>query len=108
MESGVRAALKSAGLGKDVKFVVAAPVLPQVQEIIDGDISAAALLPVEGHTWAAVDAMARDSVGMDPSVSEKAPIPVQIWTVDNVPKPAQLFQGAVNYEDQFKKLWQVN
>jgi hypothetical protein len=42
---------------------------------------------------------------MDPDATGHELLPAVIWTPDNVPKPAQDYSGAENYQEQFKQLW---
>src|SRR4029079_14863316 len=108
MASGVRAAMNSAGIGADVKIVLPAHELSGIQGIVEGDHQAGVTLPVQGHAWYAVDAMARDSLGMDLTPNLDAVMPMEIWTPEDVPTPAALWNGPAGYQDMFKELWQVN
>jgi ribose transport system substrate-binding protein len=107
MARGARDSMDAGGIGKNVKIVTADPDKVNAQNIIDGKESAGILLPVEGHAWYAVDAMTRHSTGADVNTTIDAPMPTQIWTKDNIVKPAQIWNGPTGYEDQFKTLWQV-
>ena len=78
-----------------------------MQQLIDGKHQAGVNLSVEGHTWNAIDLMARHSVGDDIQPILDAAIPTEIYTPENVPQPPALYQGAENYQDQFKALWLV-
>ena len=108
MATGAPEALESAGLAEGVKLVMPAHELTGIQGIVDGKVAAGVTLPVEGHAWYAVDAMARDSLGMDVGPTQEALMPMEIWTPENVPTPAALWNGPEGYQDLFKELWQVN
>ena len=40
--------------------------------------------------------------------TQEALMPMEIWTPENVPTPAALWNGPEGYQDLFKELWQVN
>jgi ABC-type sugar transport system substrate-binding protein len=107
LATGLPEALDGAGLGGKVKIVGGVPNTEQVQSLIDGKAAAYTPLGRPESAWAATDVMARLSVGMDPDAAGHALLPSVIWTPNNVPKPAQDYQGSVNYQDQFKALWGV-
>ena len=107
LATGLPEALQAAGLGDKVKIVGGVPNTEQVQSLIDDKAAAYAPLGRPASAWAAMDVMARLSVGMDPDVKGHELLPSVIWTPDNVPKPAQDYEGAENYQEQFKKLWGV-
>lgn len=102
--SGVPDALATAGVASKVKNVGGVPNVEQTQTLIDKQSSAWAMLPRAESAWHAVDAMARLSVGQDLS-GVTSVLLTALYTQDNVPKPAAEYKGAVDYQDQFKKLW---
>ena len=107
LATGLPEALEAAGLAGKVKIVGGVPNTEQVQSLIDGKASAYTPLGRPASAWAAVDVMARLSLGMDPDATGHELLPAVIWTPDNVPKPAQDYSGAANYQEQFKQLWGV-
>jgi ribose transport system substrate-binding protein len=107
LATGLPEALQAAGLAGKVKIVGGVPNTEQVQSLIDGKAAAYTVLGRPASAWAAMDVMARLSVGMDADAKGHELLPSVIWTPDNVPKPAQDYQGAENYQAQFKKLWGV-
>jgi ABC-type sugar transport system substrate-binding protein len=107
LATGLPQALDAAGLGGKVKIVGGVPNTEQVQSLIDGKAAAYTPLGRPESAWAATDVMARLSVGMDPDAAGHALLPSVIWTPNNVPKPAQDYQGSENYQAQFKALWGV-
>jgi ABC-type sugar transport system substrate-binding protein len=107
LATGLPEALQAAGLADKVKIVGGVPNTEQVQSLIDGKATAYTPLGRPASAWAAMDVMARLSVGMDADAKGHELLPSVIWTPDNVPKPAQDYQGAENYQAQFKKLWGV-
>jgi ABC-type sugar transport system substrate-binding protein len=107
LATGLPEALDAAGLGDKVKIVGGVPNTEQVQSLIDGKAAAYTPLGRPASAWAAMDVMARLSLGMDPDVKDHELLPAVIWTPTNVPKPAQDYQGAENYQQQFKALWGV-
>lgn len=107
LATGLPEALQAAGLADKVKIVGGVPNTEQVQSLIDGKAAAYTVLGRPASAWAAMDVMARLSVGMDADAKDHEQLPSVIWTPDNVPKPAQDYQGAENYQAQFKKLWGV-
>jgi len=107
LATGLPEALQAAGLADRVKIVGGVPNTEQVQSLIDGKAAAYTPLGRPASAWAAVDVMARLSVGMDPDPSGHELLPAVIWTPNNVPKPAQDYQGAEDYQQQFKELWGV-
>ena len=107
LATGLPEALQAAGLAGKVKIVGGVPNTEQVQSLIDGKAAAYTVLGRPASAWAAMDVMARLSLGMDPDATGHELLPAVIWTPDNVPKPAQDYQGAENYQAQFKKLWGV-
>ncbi len=107
LATGLPEALQAAGLADKVKIVGGVPNTEQVQSLIDGKAAAYTPLGRPASAWAAIDVMARLSVGMDADAKGHELLPSVIWTADNVPKPAQDYQGAENYQAQFKKLWGV-
>jgi ribose transport system substrate-binding protein len=102
----VRTTLNTAGIGKNVKIVTLYPDLAETQDVIAGNIQAAMVFGGGEQMFDALDAMARMSEGMSPAASEVAST-TDIWTPSSVPKPAAIFQGPPNYQQQFKTLWKV-
>jgi ABC-type sugar transport system substrate-binding protein len=105
---GVRQAMDSAGVGKNVKLVCEVPDLELTQQIIDGKFAAGLPLAVIGQDYQIMDAIARDSVGMDVSATENALTPTELWTKSTVPQPAQVWNGPPTLEAQYKQLWKVS
>jgi ABC-type sugar transport system substrate-binding protein len=100
--SGVPEALSTAGI--KVKSVGGVPNVEQTQTLIDKQSDEWSVLPRAESGWHAVDAMARLSIGQDLS-GVPSTLVTAIWDQANVPKPAAEYGGAVDYENQFKKLW---
>ena len=107
MAAGAADALQSAGVGEGVRLVMPAHEMSGIQGLVDGVHHAGVTLPVEGHAWYVIDAMARHSLGMEITPTEEALMPMEIWTPENVPTPAALYNGPEGYQDLFKALWQV-
>lgn len=105
---GLPQALASAGLADKVKLVGSDPGKVQVQDLIGKNTSALSPLPNTESAWMVMDVFARLSLGMDSTVGAKAKLPVWLWTQDNVPTPAALWDGSQGYADQYKALWKVS
>jgi ribose transport system substrate-binding protein len=109
LSTGVRSALNAAGVGSKVKIITAGPVLSNIQSVIDGSEQAAFCYAGIGEVmWRAVDLMARYQQGMSVADSVNTPISSVLWTTANVPKPATVYDGATNYQAQYKALWHVS
>ena len=109
LSTGVRSALNAAGVGSKVKIITACPVLSNIQSVIDGSEQAAFCYAGIGEVmWRAVDLMARYQQGMSVADSVNTPISSVLWTTANVPKPATVYDGATNYQAQYKALWHVS
>ena len=108
LASGLPQALDGAGLGGKVKIVGGVPNKEQVQSLIDGKAAAYTVLGRPGAAWVATDVMTRLSLGKDPDLAEHTLLPTWVWTPDNVPKPAQEYDGPRDFLSQFKQLWVVS
>jgi ribose transport system substrate-binding protein len=109
LSTGVRTALNAAGVGSKVKIITAGPVLSNIQSVIDGSEQATfCYAPIGEVMWRAVDLMARYQEGMSVAGSVNTPISSVLWTTANVPKPATVYDGATNYQAQYKALWHVS
>jgi ribose transport system substrate-binding protein len=109
LSTGVRSALNAAGVGSKVKMITAGPVLSNIQSVVDGSEQAAFSYAGIGEVmWRAVDLMARYQEGMSVASSVNTPISSVLWTTANVPKPAAIYDGATNYQAQYKALWHVS
>lgn len=105
--AGVPEAMQTAGL-TDIKLMLAAPDPTQVPLIEKGTYVAEALQPVETLGWAAMDEIARYSMGLDTESAKHDLPPYPVWTKENVPPGATKFEGPDGYQDQWKALWQVS
>jgi ribose transport system substrate-binding protein len=109
LSTGVRSALNAAGVGSNVKIITAGPVLANIQSVVDGSEQAAFSYAGIGEVmWRAVDLMARYQERMSIADSVNTPISSVLWTTANVPKPATIYDGATNYQAQYKALWHVS
>jgi ribose transport system substrate-binding protein len=109
LSTGVRSALNAAGVGSKVKIITAGPVLSNIQSVIDGSEQATFnYAPIGEAMWRAIDMMARHQQGMNIADSVNTAISSVLWTTANVPKPAAVYDGATNYQAQYKALWHVS
>jgi len=106
LSRGLPQALKAAGLD-DVKVYVVQPDDATVHLIEKGDIDAGALPPKRTFGWATVDMMARYSVGMPVLQDEVGEFNLWIWTPETMPK-GQTSWDPTDYQERYKKLWQVS
>lgn len=107
LADGVPQALKAAGLDQQVKILVLAGNKTMPPGLQDGSYFALAMQSEDALTWNAVDMAARLSVGMEVDAAEHAVEPGWIWTKDNAPQGETGFAGPTDYQEQYKKLWQV-
>jgi hypothetical protein len=92
-----------------VKIITAGPVLSNIQSVIDGSEQATFnYAPIGEAMWRAIDMMARYQQGMNIADSVNTAISSVLWTTANVPKPAAVYDGATNYQAQYKALWHVS
>jgi ABC-type sugar transport system substrate-binding protein len=104
LANGLPQALEATGLD-DVKVYVSLPGPTAVPLIESGEYDAGTLFPQDTFPWLVLDQVARVSVGMDPP---KSPLlSMQLWTPENMPK-GETEWSQPNYQDQYKKLWQVS
>ena len=103
---GLAPALKAAGLNDVVVFEGGAEE-SDVPLIKNGTYAAGSLYPRNNYAWLLFDQMARQSVGDDVLQKEHANVRMQIWTTDSVPD-GQTTWDPPNYQDEYKKLWQIS
>ncbi len=108
LATGLPEALAGAGLAEQAQIVTHVPNPEQIQAVADGAILAAIPLPRPESAWAAVDAMARLELGMEIDQESHELLPIEVWTPDNVPTPAEEYEGPEGYQDQFTELWGVS
>ncbi len=113
LETGVPAALRTAGLSNKVKLVGTQGAQPQFTEVVNGTSRAWSALPQELSMWTLVDQMARVSANEWSLPDErKAAIPLfyLVTTPDDAKAIANLkygWPGPVGFKDAFKKLWGI-
>ena len=103
---GLAPALKAAGLD-DVAVYVNGAEKTDVELIRDGTYTAGSLYPLNNYPWLLFDQIARQSVGMDTLQEEHANLNMQIWTTDSVPDGETTWDPP-NYQEEYKKLWQIS
>lgn len=106
MAGGVVAALRDANLAGAVKIGGMNPGPAELQAILDGEQHVYLNLPEQWLAWSALDALARHSVGDDPTAGMSATMPTQLMVAGNVTGTDPPL-GAVNQEELFKALWLV-
>ena len=106
MAGGVVAALRDANLVDAVKIGGMNPGPAELQAILDGEQHVYLNLPEQWLGWAALDALARHSVGDDPTAGMSATMPTQLMVAGNVTSTDPPL-GAVNQEELFEALWLV-
>jgi hypothetical protein len=107
LTTGVRQALNTAGLGKDVKLVTWDAGVANLQALKAGQEQMGLVFPAQAAPWYLVDAMARYSEGsLTPSLSD-VDVPLQIFTPNSLPTMPWPWQGPPDYQQQFEKLWKV-
>jgi ribose transport system substrate-binding protein len=111
---GVGKVLEGSGLRDKVKLTGCCGDSGNAKEIVSGDTDAWTISPNEYTGWTMIDAMARDSVGMDLAESNKLIYESPSWVVDSPEavdkylKPTNFdWPGPANFEQQFKELWKV-
>jgi ribose transport system substrate-binding protein len=112
-ETGLPAALESAGLADKVKIVGTQALQPQLQAIIDGTEAAWTALPQEYSMWTLADQMARVANDEWTSANERTNAIPPFYIVDT-PDAASAIVGLDNgwpgpdgFQDAFKQLWGV-
>jgi ABC-type sugar transport system substrate-binding protein len=105
MDTGLRAALASAGVGEDTKIISGYPLQTNVEAVAEGTETAALALAQEEATWRIVDAAARLSVGDSLKPIEGKFTTTYMQTENNVGEKPELFQGAPEFEKQYEELW---
>ncbi|WP_413768827.1 substrate-binding domain-containing protein [Rhodococcus pyridinivorans] len=103
---GLAPALQAAGLD-DVTVYLSGAEAAEVELIRNGTYAAGSLYPINNYPWLLFDQIARFSVGMDTLQKEHAALGMQIWTTESVPDGATSWDPP-NYQEQYKKLWQVS
>lgn len=113
LETGVPAALRSAGLLSKVKLVGTQGLQAQMKEIVDGTSLAWTALPQELSMWTMVDQMARVSMNQWSLADErKAAVPPFYLVTDAEGAKAVVdlkdgWPGPTGFQDTFRKLWGV-
>jgi ribose transport system substrate-binding protein len=110
MTLGVSAALRAAGLQDKAKITGDTPSPANLQAIRDGKEDMWPAFPTSILGWRVVDMLARHFVGDDLTPANNALMPTQILTHDTIGQAVfdqGLYVGFKDYQDQFKKLWQV-
>jgi ribose transport system substrate-binding protein len=108
MSVGVPAALKSAGVGEDVKFIginnnpTTAGYLKAGQSIVAEHIYGYPEL-----MWRAVDFLIRSVNGESTDPSTAQTYPHWVVTKDTIPSTTDEFPTVVDYREQYEKLWGV-
>jgi len=103
--NGLAPALKAAGLN-DVAAYLSGVEQSEVKLIRDGTYPAGDLYPHNDYPWLLFDQMARMSVGMDTLQKEHESTGLQLWTTKTVPDGVTSWDPP-NYQEQYKKLWQI-
>ena len=103
---GLAPALKAAGLN-DVQAYISGAVEANVKEIRNGTYPAGDLYPENDYPWLLFDQIARVSVGMDPLQKQHESTNLLIWTTKTVPDNQNSWDPP-NYQDEYKKLWQIS
>lgn len=109
MSQGVGAALKAAGLS-GINILGESPTEANLANLKAGAETAWVGYPVDILSWRTMDILARNFEGSDVATVANAPLPLQMLTKDNVSTAVSdngFYTGVENYQDQFKKLWQV-
>jgi ABC-type sugar transport system substrate-binding protein len=106
--------LESANLRDRVKLTGCCGDAGNAKEIASGDTDAWTISPNEYTGWTMFDAMARDSVGMDLTETNKIVFESPTWVVDSPESVDKYLKatkfdwpGPTGFEDQWKKLWQA-
>jgi ribose transport system substrate-binding protein len=107
LATGLPQSLATANVAGRAKIVGGVPNREEVQSLIDNKAAAYIPLGRPESGWATMDAIARYAEGMDVAQAEHELLPIEIWTPQNVPKPATDFAGPAGYQAQFKQLWKV-
>jgi ribose transport system substrate-binding protein len=106
--AGLPAALKAAGLS--VATVGFGPTAGNLQDIKDGNITAALDIDFPVSTWTAVDATARLIEGDQPTASEKAgEVPEQFLSQEDIVfDPTQGWSAFPDFPKRFSTLWKLS
>ena len=108
LANGLAPALQAAALD-DVKVYITDPSEATAKMIADGTYAAGSAVPRHDYPWLLFDQIARVSVGMDPLQEQHATTGFQLWTEDNMPNRSDDWTwDPPNYEEQYKKLWQIS
>jgi ribose transport system substrate-binding protein len=112
MTTGLSAELRSAGLTDKVSVAAESAGSANIGELKRGDKAVFAGFPATILGWHRMDVAARYFTGSDLAPNEKAFLPTQLLTTDNV-KNAQVdstgyYVGVSDYAAQFKKMWMEN
>jgi ABC-type sugar transport system substrate-binding protein len=104
--NGLPQALKAAGMD-DIKVYIGSPSNTFVKKIESGDYAGGIVVSDKNRGWLEIDQIARQSLGMDVEQEAHGNLSMQLWTTDDMPKGATSWDPP-NYQDQYKKLWQVS
>jgi Periplasmic binding protein domain len=106
--TGLRQAMNSAGVGKNVKIVSYAAVQDTLASLKAGQDQMSVEEPAAGSMWYMADAMARYSEGVNVGPLSNVLLPIKVATPKTPPAAlAALWPGPPNYQQQFEKLWKV-
>lgn len=106
MMIGVPAALSSAGVPKDVRFVTIDTNPPTATYIKHGDyLVASAAFGKAEIMWRCVDFLLRHFAGKSTAQDTSHDMPRWLLTADNVPSTTTDFPLVPDYQQQYKKLW---
>lgn len=112
MTLGVESALKAAGLSGKVRIVGLGGSAKNVASVKAGTEDAWTAYPFRAIGFRVIDIFARKFNGDDLVAAQKAPVPTQLITPDDVdalPLNASGFYiGVPDYADEFKALWKAN
>jgi ribose transport system substrate-binding protein len=112
MSLGVSAALRAAGLQNSVKITGDTPSAANLQAVRDGKEDMWPAFPTTILGWRVVDMLARHFAGDDLAAADNTLMPTQILTHDSISKAVfdsqGIYVGFSDYQDQFKKLWQMS
>jgi ABC-type sugar transport system substrate-binding protein len=106
LATGLAPALKAAGLN-DVQVYLSGAQGADVDQIRNGTYPAGDLYPANDYPWLLFDEIARVSVGMDPDQKDHDSTGLQLWTAKSMPQNENTWDPP-NYQDEYKKLWQVS
>jgi ABC-type sugar transport system substrate-binding protein len=106
LQPGLTTALKAAGMSK-IKVYGDVPLAPQLAELKAGTAAGYAVDPLAVTGWMCVDAIARQLVDKDGAVYTTADTP-QWWLTQSTDfDPSAVPLIPLDYEAQFKKMWDI-